>query len=159
MSQRQITITDADYERLQEVLASEFVQVIGPSEYLDNLRTELQDAKIVTAKEMPLNVVTMNSKVALRDLVSNELQTYTLVFPDDADIARGRLSVLAPGGMAILGQRSGNELKWRVAGGWRRLKIERMLFQSERPRANAGEHLSPSLSFFCAAFFGEPAKR
>ena len=74
----------------------------------------------------------MNSSVVLRDLSSRELETYTLVFPEDADIAQGRLSVLAPVGTAILGQRIGDELKWRVPEGWRRFKIERVLYQPER---------------------------
>ena len=99
--------------------------MIGPVEYLDDLKAELRRAKIVPPEKAPRNVVTMNSSVALRDVSSRELETYTLVFPEDADIAQGRLSVLAPVGTAILGQRIGDELKWRVPEGWRRFKIER----------------------------------
>ena len=132
MSQRQIIITDVDRDRLHDLLTSEFVQVIGPVEYLDDLKAELRRAKIVPPEKVPRNVVTMNSSVALRDLSSRELETYTLVFPEDADIAQGRLSVLAPVGTAILGQRIGDELKWRVPAGWRRFKIERVLYQPER---------------------------
>jgi regulator of nucleoside diphosphate kinase len=58
----------------------------------------------------------MNSTVVLRDLDTEEHETYTLVFPDDADIADGRLSVLAPVGTAILGQYVGDDLRWRVPG-------------------------------------------
>ena len=76
--------------------------------------------------------MTMNSTVTLRDLETNERETYTLVYPEQADIANDRLSVLAPVGTAILGQRVGDELKWRVPGGWRRFKVQRVLFQPER---------------------------
>ena len=132
MSQRQIIITDVDRNRLRDLLTTEFVQVIGPVEYLDDLKAELRRAKIVPPEKVPRNVVTMNSSVVLRDLSSRELETYTLVFPEDADIAQGRLSVLAPVGTAILGQRIGDELKWRVPEGWRKFKIERVLYQPER---------------------------
>lgn len=130
--QRQIIITEVDRERLHDLMASEFVQVIGPVEYLDDLRAELLRAKVVSPEQAPRNVVTMNSSVVLRDLSSRERETYTLVFPEDADIAQGRLSVLAPVGTAILGQRIGDELKWRVPAGWRKFKIERILYQPER---------------------------
>lgn len=132
MSQRKIIITDVDRNRLRDVLASEFVKVIGPVEYLDELKAELRRAKIVPPEKVPRNVVTMNSSVTLRDLTSRELESYTLVFPEEANIARGRLSVLAPVGTAILGQRIGDELKWRVPEGWRKFKIERVLYQPER---------------------------
>jgi regulator of nucleoside diphosphate kinase len=132
MTQRQIIVTDVDRDRLRDLLTSEFVQVIGPLEYLDDLKAELCRAKIVSPDRVPRNVVTMNSSVILRDLSSRERETYTLVFPEDADIAQGRLSVLAPVGTAILGQRIGDELKWRVPAGWRQFKIERILYQPER---------------------------
>ena len=74
----------------------------------------------------------MNSTVKLRDLDTKELETYTLVFPEQADIANDQLSVLAPVGTAILGQRVGDALRWRVPSGWRRFKIERVIYQPER---------------------------
>lgn len=139
MSQRKIIITNVDRDRLQELLDSEFVAVIGPAEYLDNLKAELRRAEIVPPEKAPRNVVTMNSSVTLRDLSSRELETYTLVFPEHADIARGKLSVLAPVGTAILGQRVGDELKWRVPQGWRKFKIERIHYQPEREGVFAGD--------------------
>ena len=143
MTQRQIIITSVDRDRLRDLLASEFVKVIGPIEYLDHLKAELRRAQIVPPEKAPRNVVTMNSLVALRDVASGELETYTLVFPEDADIAQGRLSVLAPVGTAMLGQRIGDELKWRVPKGWRRFKIERVLYQPGQERS-MNEHPSTS---------------
>jgi regulator of nucleoside diphosphate kinase len=49
----------------------------------------------------------MNSQVYLFDLDSGEETTYTLVFPQQADIDRRRISVLAPLGAALLGRRAG----------------------------------------------------
>lgn len=132
MARRKIIITEIDHERLEGLLASEFAKAIDPSDHLRDLRTELDRARIVRPENVPRNVVTMNSTVILRDLVTNEKETYTLVFPDSADIANNRLSVLAPIGTAILGERLGDVLRWRVPEGWRRLKVERVLYQPER---------------------------
>lgn len=135
MARRKIIITESDHERLEALLASEFAHAIGPSTYLDDLRSELNRAEIVREDEVPRNVVTMNSMVVLRDVESKEKETYTLVFPDSADIANDRLSVLAPVGTAILGECVGDVIKWRVPQGWRQLKIERVVYQPERESA------------------------
>jgi regulator of nucleoside diphosphate kinase len=135
MGKRKIIITEADRERLEVLLSSEFAAAIGPCDYLDDLRAELDRAQIVRPADVPQNVVTMNSTVVLRDLDTKEKETYTLVFPSEADIANDRLSVLAPVGTAILGERVGDVIRWRVPQGWRRLKIERVVYQPEREGA------------------------
>jgi regulator of nucleoside diphosphate kinase len=135
MARRKIIITETDFEQLQALLDSEFAAAIGPSEYLDDLRAELDRAEIVRPEDVPHNVVTMNSTVVLRDVDTKERETYTLVFPDAADIANDRLSVLAPVGTAILGERIGDVVRWRVPQGWRRLKVERVIYQPEREGA------------------------
>jgi regulator of nucleoside diphosphate kinase len=132
MPKRKIILTRNDFERLETLLSSEFTQAIGPSEYLEGLAEELQRAEVVAPDAVPRNVVTMNSTVKLRDCDTNELNSYTLVFPDDADIVNNMLSVLAPVGTAILGQRVGDSLRWRTPGGWRRVKVEQVLYQPER---------------------------
>lgn len=132
MPKRTIIITKTDFERLESLLSSEFTQAIGPSEYLADLAAELRRAEVVDPEAVPRNVVTMNSTVKLRDCDTNELDSYTLVFPEQADIANSKLSVLAPVGTAILGQRVGDALRWRTPGGWRRVKVERVLYQPER---------------------------
>ncbi|HEX6960716.1 MAG TPA: nucleoside diphosphate kinase regulator [Lacipirellula sp.] len=132
MNKPTIVITEADFERLTALLESEFAKVISPVEYLDDLRTELTKARIIPPSKTPRNVVTMNSTVTLLDLETGERETYVLVYPDQADIANNRLSILAPVGTAILGQRVGDKLEWRVPSGWRRLKVQKVVSQPER---------------------------
>jgi regulator of nucleoside diphosphate kinase len=57
--------------------------------------------------------------------------TYTLVFPRDANVDEGRISILAPLGTAILGYRVGEEFEWDVPSGKRRLRIAKVLYQPE----------------------------
>ncbi len=80
----------------------------------------------------------MNSKVALSDIDTSEEMTYTIVFPKDANIDEGKISVLAPMGTAMLGYRVGDIIEWQVPAGKRRIKIEKILYQ---PEASGDFHL------------------
>lgn len=131
-NRRQIIVTKEDRERLEDLFASELAAVFSDKPYLQFLRGELDIAKIVGPEDVPSNVVTMNSTVRLRQTHSKEVETYTLVYPEDADIARGKLSVLAPIGTAILGYRVGDRVEWQVPSGVIRFKIEELVFQPER---------------------------
>ena len=83
-------------------------------EYLRMLEEELRGAEVVSSSEIPPDVVTMNSRVRVRDLDSGRESTYSLVFPRDSDIAKGRISILAPIGTAIIGYRAGDVVRWPV---------------------------------------------
>jgi len=56
---------------------------------------------------------------------------YTLVFPSDADLKNGKLSVLAPIGTALLGYRQGDIFNWKVPGGTMKIKVLEILYQPE----------------------------
>jgi len=73
----------------------------------------------------------MHSRVLVRDLNSGIESSYTPVFPQDADIAQGKISILAPIATALLGYREGDEIEWPTPGGRRRLKIIKVLYQPE----------------------------
>jgi regulator of nucleoside diphosphate kinase len=131
-SKRSIIITKHDHERLENLFISDFAQAFSDKPYLQSLRSELDVATIVEREDVPSDVVTMNSKVRLRELRSSDVATYTLVYPKDADIAQGKLSVLAPIGTAILGYRVGDRIRWPAPGGTVRFQIEELIFQPER---------------------------
>ena len=65
----------------------------------------------------------MNASVLFRDLDSDEIEQYTLVYPSKADVRHDRISVLAPIGTALLGYRVGDIVEWRVPSGKRRFEI------------------------------------
>lgn len=135
MKRRRIFLTTDDCKQLEKLLESDLAEVAGGAARLEELRGELERAVVVPEKDIPADLVTMNSTVELRDLDTDEIETYTLVYPERADIANDKLSVLAPVGTAVLGYRVGDELKWRVPAGWRRLRVERVIFQPERDGA------------------------
>ena len=126
-----IYITELDYNRLSGLIDRTRERNGTDREYLNKLEAELDRAEIVDPKDMPADVVTMRSKVRLQDLVSGESNTYSLVFPTEADFAEGKISVLAPIGTAILGYRQGDTIEWPVPSGLRKLKVEEILYQPE----------------------------
>ena len=131
MSKHTIEVTDADALRLNELLAS-LAPNSGPGQSTQNsLRHELDRARIVPARQIGRNVVTMQSRVLLEDVDTHESVTYTLVQPQHADLEAGLLSVLAPIGTAILGYREGDVVEWPVPAGVRRIRIQEVLHQPE----------------------------
>jgi len=126
-----IYITSADQERLKTILMSPSIQAGPNKEHLAGLQSELARAVIVDAKDIPPDIVTMNSRFRVRDMETAEVLEYTLVYPHEADITQNKLSVLAPIGMGLLGYRAGDVFEWTVPSGKRVLKVEEVLYQPE----------------------------
>jgi len=131
-----ILITENDRRRLGTMLLDPRVSKIERPECLHALEAELERAYGVDSAELPHDVVTMNSTVEIRDLKSGETETYTLVYPERADINANCISILAPIGTAILGCRVGDVVRVKTPSGVRRIRVEEIHFQPER----AGEH-------------------
>jgi regulator of nucleoside diphosphate kinase len=130
-NERKIFITEFDKTRLTDLMDGVHEYRVGNREDLSELAAELDRARLVEPKKVPADVVTMNSKVVLVDMTTSERDTYTLAFPNEADADTGAISILAPIGTAILGYRVGDVVEWKVPGGTRKLKIERLVYQPE----------------------------
>ena len=76
----------------------------------DDLLHELDRAKIVTDPELPPDVVRMGSIVRYR--TGRDQRQVQLVYPVDADISVGRISVLTPVGTALIGIRAGQSISF-----------------------------------------------
>lgn len=138
MTDKTIYITDNDMKRLRElILVTRGLEKEG-EKHLRELEKELARGKVVNPQEIPPNVITMNSQVYLKDLDTGEEITYRLVFPDQADAAQGRISILAPIGTALLGYSVGDVIEWKVPAGVVQLKVEKILYQ---PEATGDYHL------------------
>ena len=131
MQKRTISITHFDLERLEELLdvADEFSY--RDRSDLENLAEELRRGKLVDSRDVPPNVVTMNSRVRMHDLDSGEEMEYTLVFPKNADVEAGKISVISPLGTAILGYAVGDTVEYEVPAGKRRIRIAAVPYQPE----------------------------
>lgn len=132
-----IYLTELDYKRLVDLIQIQR-QSSGTVSYIGKLGEELKRAKRVAPEQIPANVVTMNSRVLLRDLQSGTEMEITLVYPKDADVNARKISIFAPVGTAIIGCKEGDEVEWPVPSGTINYRIEKVTFQ---PEATGNFHL------------------
>ncbi|MGE5432618.1 MAG: nucleoside diphosphate kinase regulator [Syntrophomonadaceae bacterium] len=126
-----IFISDFDMKRFNWLISNSYRFSNIDNKYLLELQNELTQAKIVQPQDIPSDVVTMSSKVRIKYLDTNEESTFTLVFPFDADISQGKLSILAPVGVSVIGCRIGDEAEWEAPEGKRKIRIEEIIYQPE----------------------------
>ena len=131
MPERDIFVTEDDARKLRTLPVGVRERSVRDREHLRQLDDELDRARLVPASEIPADVVTMNSELALRDLDTGEEMVFRVVFPSEANADQQRISVLAPLGTAVLGYRAGDAIEWVVPGRTRRLRIESVLYQPE----------------------------
>jgi regulator of nucleoside diphosphate kinase len=112
-----IAVTTVDFDNLR--LLSE---TSAPAAQF--LAMEIERARLIEPEAAGSELVTMNARVRFRDDVTGQERTVTLVYPGEADIAEGRLSVLTPVGAALIGLSTGQSIEWRnPAGGARSLTV------------------------------------
>lgn len=120
-----LIISDTDQHRLLALLD------LHDSSAAEQLSAELHRAEIVEQRRVPADVVTMNTEVVYEDCETATQRTVKLVYPQDADAARGRVSVLAPIGSALLGLRVGQTISWQVPTGTKRIRVVALTYQPE----------------------------
>lgn len=100
------------------------------------LLREIERAQVVSADAIPDDVVTMHSHVEYRDEATGETRVVQLVYPHEADIAKGRVSVLTLIGAALLGLAAGQSMPCPTQDGRERrltvLKVSRERLDGER---------------------------
>lgn len=124
-----IRLTEPDAERL--TVLHRFVRTPIEGEHLRRLEEKIAEADVVQPEQIPADVVTMNSRVLVTDLQSNESAVYTVVFPSGADARRKRISVLGALGSALLGRRVGETVEYMSSAGLERCRIDQILYQPE----------------------------
>ena len=110
-----ITIGREDYARLMR-LADTIATRNG--EISDTLSRELDRAKVLASRRVPASVIRMGSSATYRTDTGEERRV-TLVFPAEADISAGKVSILTPIGIALLGLSPGQTMEWLARDGRR----------------------------------------
>lgn len=108
-----IVVSDIDHERLT-ILAGNVSEKL--EEVAEELMQELDRAKVVPQKKLPADVVRMGSTVEFRSNDGHERKV-TLVYPGEADIALGKISILTPIGTALIGLTPGQSMSWTARDG------------------------------------------
>jgi transcription elongation factor GreA len=94
------------------------------------IEDRLARAEIVDTAGQAPDVVRFGTTVVLEDLDSGEEVTYRLVGEDEADVAKGLLSVSSPVGRALIGKRVSDEVHVAVPRGKREYEVRQIRFDS-----------------------------
>ncbi|KAB2677244.1 MULTISPECIES: nucleoside diphosphate kinase regulator [Brucella/Ochrobactrum group] len=108
-----IVVSETDYERLMGLATNVSERL---EEIAEELMAELDRAKVVPAKRLPQDVIHMGSTVEFRSNDGQERRV-TLVYPGEADIAQGKISILTPIGTALIGLAPGQSISWTARDG------------------------------------------
>ncbi|MCO5105609.1 MAG: nucleoside diphosphate kinase regulator [Burkholderiaceae bacterium] len=119
-------ITELDHVRIDRLLSR--AQRAGD----DTLHELLDDADVVSPRQVPADVVTMYTQVRVEDPRDGTQRKLAVCYPEDAEPGAGFVSVLSPIGTALLGRRRGETVAWTTPnGGLQTLRIVELLFQPE----------------------------
>ncbi|MBP6880750.1 nucleoside diphosphate kinase regulator [Candidatus Saccharibacteria bacterium] len=122
-----IHITQFDLDRLQKLLSARKPY----DKYDQGLADDLENAEIVEPAAIPPDVITMNSTVRLTDEDGKD-RDYSIVFPEDADLAENKISILSPVGYSMIGWRVGSDLNIPTPKGEKKLNVKEILYQPEK---------------------------
>lgn len=106
----QIVVAQSEHRQLLAMAAA------GTSAAADSLLDEMERARVVPDAKLNPDIVRMGSRVQYRT-DEDDLRDVTLVYPIDADISDGKVSVLTPVGAALIGLRTGQSITWEARDG------------------------------------------
>lgn len=129
MNPPRLIMSIRDARRLEALLAS---PVFAGSEGAARLEDEIARADVREPRDVPADVVTMNSSVVVEDEHDGVERTLRVVYPDVASASPHYVSVLAPVGAALLGMSVGDAIDWPMPGGrLARLRVKAVIYQPE----------------------------
>ena len=140
-----IRISQSDHARLSAVAST--VAARSP-ETSDELLAELERARIVADGWVSAGTVQMGSTVTFKPDTGNA-KTVTLVFPGDADISEGKVSVLTPIGTALIGLSAGQSIMWTARDG-RRHELSVLAVGQPAAEGDAIDQRAPASSAIAA---------
>lgn len=136
-----ITITRSDYERLLRLAESASDKNAVAA---DVLSAEIDRARVVNDRKIAARIVRMGSRLTFTT-DAGEQRTVTLVFPGQADIAEGKISILTPIGAALIGLSAGQSIDWTARDGrTHRLTVETVEAPVEDPQPLVSDEMRPA---------------
>lgn len=123
MRSKTIYITPSDKARLDQMMLFQDLFVERERKTLRRLEYDISRGRVVSDREIPSDVVTTHSQVVLEEIDGQLVFTAKLVFPEDADDAKYRISILTDLGSELIGSRTGDVIEWSSSDGTRQLRI------------------------------------
>jgi regulator of nucleoside diphosphate kinase len=127
---KQITTTINDYNRLMGLLEFASFKTTIP-DVRGRLFTNLMNSKTLSQEKIDRRIVTMNSRIQLKDVNSQRETEVTLVYPHEAEPRDRRVSVLSEIGIALLGRCERELVSWKVPVGIGLFEIVKVTYQPE----------------------------
>jgi regulator of nucleoside diphosphate kinase len=118
-----IYITKKEKARLQQLLLYSDLFPEPDRKMLRKLNFDISQGSVVFETAWPPDVVGIHSRIDLREVSEPAEFTITLVFPEDADTRKNRVSILTPIGMSLMGARKGDIIEYRQSGRLHRVII------------------------------------
>lgn len=109
---------------------------------IGHIKKRLSEISMIRIDSLPRDRVGLGSKVVLYDLSEEKEIRYELVFADDADAARGLISVTSPIGKGLVGRKVGEEVGIQVPSGLKRfeiLSLQTVHEKEAKPSSGGGE--------------------
>ena len=91
---------------------------------ITKLEDILANARIIDAKDLDLTKARILTKVTILNKKVNKEMQYMLVSANEADFAKGKISVDSPIGKALLGKEIGETVEVKVPAGLLELEIK-----------------------------------
>jgi len=133
----EILVSKVDYSRLNSMILN-LLETNGSNPLeLNRLNIEIKRATLVDPWKIHPECITMNSVIKITYPGTGASETIRLVYPQDAGLKEGNISILSPLGCALLGYSKGHTVSFNSEGGRQRVIIDEIIFQ---PEAN-GEDL------------------
>jgi regulator of nucleoside diphosphate kinase len=123
-------ITINDYQRLSGLIKFAALETKMP-DIVNSLLTKFNAARMLPQNRILSSVVTMNSRLLLKEVANDREAEVTITYPQDADSREGKISVFSPIGTALLGRQAGDIVSWKTPVGTSDFEIVRIIYQPE----------------------------
>lgn len=103
-----IVLTTGTYDLIKDHVRRRKVSL--PEEEI--LLNELKNAQQVLRRELPQDIVCINSIVTYKNQQTNEEKTVTFVGPKKSKPSKNKISILSDEGIAMVGYKVGDIIEW-----------------------------------------------
>jgi regulator of nucleoside diphosphate kinase len=110
-----------DYQLLRELILKS--KNTTNAKEIGQLSQELDRAVINRTKEPDKAVIRINSYVTIEDVKAAKQMKIQIVMPSNANVKEGKISILAPLSIAIIGFKENDQVDWELPAGIKTLKI------------------------------------
>lgn len=123
-------VTLEDYNRLMQLIEPLRVKREMPL-HVEHLLARLGNAELVDQQEVGKNIITMNTKMLLKNLSNGREAQITLAYPKEANHLNSRISIFSDIGVSLLGSKRGEVVTWQTPVGQGQFCVEEVLYQPE----------------------------